>query len=255
MREYTRIKYDHGQSLKGVAKHLLLRSGLENLMYMRRHMLGMSTKHLEEGDMSRAFSDIYNDGVWTHGTGGAVLSGPGSTDQATSDLRVQLSQLLDEIHCQRLVDIGCGDFNWMRHVKGSFDYLGLDVVPKLVESHNAVYGDATHHFLCMDAANSVLPEGDVALCREVLFHLSFRDVVKVLQNIKAAGFKYILITSDKDVWFNSDIRSGDFRRLNMMKLPFRLPQPIGELVDEKVEHGRIIGIWQGDTLPAEYHHH
>jgi hypothetical protein len=88
----------------------------------------------------------------------------------------------------------------------------------------------------------------VAICREVLFHLSFKNALELLRNIRSAGFKYILLTSDSSIWFNSDIRDGDFRRINLLKSPFELPAPECELVDDQVSRGRVIGVWSGDAL-------
>jgi hypothetical protein len=149
-----------------------------------------------------------------------------------------------------LVDIGCGDFNWMRNVEGDFDYLGIDVVPQLIDAHNAAYANNKRRFICMDATRSRITPGDVAICREVLFHLSFRDGLELLRNIKIAGFKYVLLTSDKSVWFNSDIRNGDYRRINLAKSPFRLSEPQCELRDGKVSSGRVLAVWPGAALPG-----
>ena len=81
---------------------------------------------------------------------------------------------LREVGCRKLVDIGCGDFNWMRNVEGDFDYLGIDVVPQVIDANNVKYANDRRRFVRMDATRSAISPGEVALCREVLFHLSFR---------------------------------------------------------------------------------
>ena len=178
------------------------------------------------------------------------LSGAGSTQIATAELVVRLSSFLGEVGCKKLVDIGCGDFNWMRNVEGDFDYLGIDVVPQVIDANNAKYADDRRRFVCLDATRSAINPGDVALCREVLFHLSFRDGLQLLHNIKATGFKYVLLTNDKSVWFNSDIRSGDFRRINLLKSPFSFPTPEREFADDRVSKGRVLSVWSGAVLPG-----
>jgi hypothetical protein len=102
----------------------------------------------------------------------------------------------------------------------------------------------------MDATQTAINPGDVAVCREVLFHLSFRDGLQLLRNIKATGFKYVLLTYDRSVWFNSDILSGDFRRINLSKSPFSFPAPQRELRDDKVSKGRVLAVWPGAVLPG-----
>jgi hypothetical protein len=200
--------------------------------------------------MTDIFSKIYVNNVWVVQEKQDSLSGPGSTKAATSELVVRLSDFLREVGSRQLVDIGCGDFNWMRNVEGDFDYLGIDVVPHLIDAHNAAYANERRRFICMDATRSAISPGDVAICRDVLFHLSFRDGLQLLRNIKAAGFRYVLLTTDKRLWFNSDIRNGDFRRINLLKSPYRLPEPERELRDGKVPGGRVLAVWRGADLPG-----
>jgi hypothetical protein len=82
----------------------------------------------------------------------------------------------------------------------------------------------------------------------VLFHLSLGSARRLLENIKAAGFKYVLLTSDTSIWFNSDIRNGDFRRINLLRYPFNLPVPQMEFADDKVSDGRVLAVWPGSAL-------
>jgi SAM-dependent methyltransferase len=200
--------------------------------------------------MAGIFGQIYANGAWVMHDKQDSLSGVGSTRQATDELAVQLSTFLREAGCRRLVDIGCGDFNWMQRVEGDFDYLGIDVVPQVVEENRARYGNGKRRFICMDATREAIEPADVAVCREVLFHLSFGDGLRLMRNIKAAGFRYVLFTNDTSIWFNSDIRSGDFRRISLLRAPFSLPAPLRELRDDRVSAGRVLAVWPGSALPG-----
>jgi SAM-dependent methyltransferase len=242
------MKYDHKQSLKEVIKHVLLRCRLIEMLDLLRRLRGRTTAHMQSQSNADIFSRIYADGVWIEREGQESLSGSGSTRAATQQLVVQLSDFLREVGCRRLVDIGCGDFNWMKDVTGDFDYIGIDVVPSVIAANNAAYANERRRFSCFDAVNAPVPTGDVALCREVLFHLSFVDGMRLLGNIKAAGFKFVLLTQDHSVWFNSDIRNGDFRKLNLRKAPFRLPPPQRELASEEAM-GRVLAVWLATALP------
>jgi hypothetical protein len=244
------MMYDHKQSVKEVVRHVLFRCGLSDTLDVVRKWRGHYTKHTRERDMTGIFSQIYANGAWVMRGNQDSLSGVGSTQVATGDLAVQLSAFLKEAGCRRLVDVGCGDFNWMRTVEGDFDYLGIDVVPRVIDENNSRYAGARRRFVCMDATRAALEPGDVAVCREVLFHLSFRDGMRLLRNIKAAGFRHVLFTNDRSVWFNSDIRSGDFRRINLLKSPYGLQDPQRELIDDKVSAGRVLGVWPGAALPG-----
>ena len=94
-----------------------------------------------------------------------------------------------------------------------------------------------------------LPDADVVLCREVLFHLSFRDGLAALANIRAAG-RWLLATSDTAIWFNSDVATGDFRRINLERAPYRLPRPRAVISDEGVCRGRVLALWPTSDLPT-----
>lgn len=241
--------YDHLQSFKEVIRHVLFRCRLTGALDILRHWRGQSTQHMRSQDMTGVFSQIYANDVWVAHEDQSSLSGIGSTPEATRDLIVQLSAFLRTAGCRQLVDVGCGDFDWMRHVEGDFDYLGIDVVPSVIEANNGKYANDKRRFTRMDATREPIAPGDVALCREILFHLSFRDGKQLLRNIKAAGFKYVLITNDKSVWFNSNIRNGDFRRINLAKSPYGFPEPQRELIDDKVYAGRVLAVWPGAALP------
>jgi SAM-dependent methyltransferase len=242
--------YDHKQSAKELVRHVLFRCGLSTTLDVVRHWRGRYTRHVREQDMAAIFSQIYANGAWVMHDKQDSLSGVGSTRRATHELAVQLSEFLREAGCRRLVDIGCGDFNWMQRVEGDFDYLGIDVVPQVVEENRARHGNGRRRFICMDATREAIEPGDVAVCREVLFHLSFEDGLRLLRNIRAAGFGHVLFTNDTSIWFNSDIRSGDFRRINLLRAPFSLPAAQRELRDDKVSSGRVLGVWPGSALPG-----
>jgi hypothetical protein len=235
--------YDHRQSIKEIVRNALHACHLNAVLDQFRSKRGLHTTHMRHKQIDEIFSEIYSDRVWAGENRRAVVSGPGSEDTATSQMTAQLSGLLHELDCRRLIDIGCGDFNWMQNVRGDFDYVGIDVVPALIASNNENYSSAHRRFLCLDATRSPITPGDIALCREVLFHLSFDDGKLLLENVKRAGFRYVLLTTDNSVWFNSEIRTGDFRPLNLTKAPFRLPPPRRALSDDRVAKGRVVGCW------------
>jgi hypothetical protein len=242
--------YDHKQSIKEVIRHGLYRCGLIDVLDMLRNWRGQNTRHMRLQNIEHVFSQIYADHVWVKHTDQDSRSGVGSTQLATDQLVNGLSDFLEEVGCRKLVDIGCGDFNWMRKVRGDFEYLGIDAVSEIIKANNASFASSRRNFVCMDAIRTAIEPGDVGICREVLFHLSFRDGIQLLRNIQAAGFKYVLLTSDKSVWFNSDIRNGDFRQINLSKPPYMLPKPDRELMDDKVSPQRVLAVWPGAALAA-----
>lgn len=236
---------------KLVFRHALCRLGLLDAYTALRLPQEQVVRRRPNQSLSDIFSQIYARGLWVEGQDQDSRSGSGSTNRATQDLVGQLSGFLAEVCCGHLVDIGCGDFNWMRRVEGRFHYTGIDVVPEVIAQDARRYGDARRRFLCCDATREPIPAGDVALCREVLFHLSFRDGLGLLANVKRAGFRYVVLTHDAGTLFNGDITSGGFRPLNLTKAPYRLPAPARMLVDDNLglSQERVLGIWDASALP------
>jgi len=101
-------------------------------------------------------------------------------------------------------------------------------------------------FMHLNAISQPLPVTDIVLCREVLFHLSLDDGLKMIQNIKKSS-KYLIATTS-DLWFNSDIRSGVFRNVNLCKVPYNFPTPLLLISDEDVSIGRSMGVWTTSSL-------
>jgi len=131
---------------------------------------------------------------------------------------------------------------------GGINYIGADIVASVVSDNNARYGNDQKKFILANATRDELPDADVVLIREVLFHLCFDDVAKVLRNVLSKPRRYLLITSDDLSSFNADIRSGDWRLLNLRAAPFRFPQPEYRINESVIREGRHLGVWRAQQL-------
>ncbi len=81
------------------------------------------------------FSKVYRENLFQ---GDDSISGQGSDLKQTEVLREELPKCLNELGVKVLLDIPCGDFNWMRHVDvGDIKYIGGDIVDELIESNTA----------------------------------------------------------------------------------------------------------------------
>jgi hypothetical protein len=65
--------------------------------------------------MKDIFTDIYKNNNWKSEES---VSGQGSTLDATIGIRTALPKLFDRFHVKSLLDIHCGDFNWLSKVDG-----------------------------------------------------------------------------------------------------------------------------------------
>ncbi|MDP9052966.1 MAG: class I SAM-dependent methyltransferase [Acidobacteriota bacterium] len=233
---------DHKQSVKEVIRHLLFRTGLSQSLVSARQRRGYKVAHLEKTTNAERFSAIYELGIWRHTEEQDSSSGLGSTISATADVVAELPALLSSLNCKRLLDIGCGDWNWMRNVNLPCEYLGIDIVPALIEANKKYERDGVS-FAVIDSVQGVLPQADVALCREILFHLSFKDAATALANIQSAS-SWLVATTDTSIWFNSDIATGDYRKVNLERHPYNFPKPQRIIRDEAVSNGRVLGLWR-----------
>jgi SAM-dependent methyltransferase len=226
----------------------LERTAKEILRHLiRRFVARAKAADSEPPSRKERFSLIYRHGLWTDGDPAVPLSGGGSTLQATQTIRERLPELLQDLQCETLLDVGCGDFTWMSTVALPCRYIGADVVPSVIES-NSKFADDRRTFVLHDAVNEQLPEADVVLCREVLFHLSLEDALSVLRTILRSERSYLVATTDARTLFNGDIETGDFRLLNLEKRPFRFPPPLRTLPDEWMSEGRRLGVWQIESI-------
>jgi hypothetical protein len=58
-------------------------------------------------------------------------------------VRAALPRLMGELRLRALLDVPCGDLNWMcAVVLVGIEYVGADVVPALIETNTARYGRA-----------------------------------------------------------------------------------------------------------------
>ena len=208
-------------TLREFARDAIHRASLDYLIMRRRVARQQDIRHLFAAGRRQIFEQIYARGVWLERSDQEARSGSGSELDATRQLRRQLPALLAELGARTLLDVGCGDFTWMQHVDLGADYIGIDIVQAVITANRDAFASPDRHFYCMDAVEEALPEADVVLCREILFHLSFADINRLLRNVKCSGARYLIATSDTCTDFNANIRTGDYRPLNLQRRPFR----------------------------------
>jgi len=125
-------------------------------------------------------------------------------------------------------DLGCGDFNVGKElVKYTEKYVGIDIVPELIEYNKENFTADNLEFHCLDIAVDDLPHGDCAILRQVLQHISNTEIQSILP--KLSEFRYVILTEhipEGDFVPNKDIISGQGNRtkklsgLNLLVPPF-----------------------------------
>jgi hypothetical protein len=169
------------------------------------------------------FTDIYASNYWGSQES---KSGPGSTMEITAVIRKQLPLIIEKYAIRSMLDAPCGDYNWMKTVEKTCDYIGGDIVVEVIENNQKLYASEKVKFKQMDITKDILPVVDLIFCRDCLQHLSYANVHRALRNFKNSGSKYLLVTSYPKTWINHDIEDGGCRPLNLRKAPFHLPKPL-----------------------------
>ena len=178
------------------------------------------------------------------------ISGPGSGLQQTQALRERLPLLLGHLGVRTLLDAPCGDFHWMRQVQlGVATYIGADILADVIADHNWRHGHAGRRFVRADLTASELPQADAILCRDLLPHLSFSEVMAVLRNFKRSGATWLLMTTFTGPRPNRDTSGGDWRTLNLTLAPFCFPAPLLVVNEGCAEGGGVyadksLGVWR-----------
>lgn len=193
------------------------------------------------------FQRIYDDNLWGDPES---ASGSGSGSDATASIRSQLLQLFEMYGVSSLLDAPCGDFFWMKDIASNLArYWGVDIVPSLVEKNQRDYGTEKITFQCADISTDPLPAADLVLCRDCFIHLPTRIILDSLENFRATGARYLLLTCDLDAGPYRDVPIGSYRPINFLKAPFHFPEP-RESVAENESESRLLCLWEFATLPV-----
>jgi hypothetical protein len=151
------------------------------------------------------------------------VSGSGSTKEATAHLRSELVRIIKDRNISSILDLPCGDKNWIKQLFTFFDYFGVKYTgADIVEELNPD--------IVLDITNDALPAADLLICRDCLVHLSYTDIIKALANIRISPIKYLLVTTFPK-HRNTDIQTGQWRPINMALSPINMAEYL-DIIDE-----------------------
>ena len=175
-------------------------------------------------NIKEIFTGVYDSKAWQSNIAG-TLSGPGSAIECSQEYITFLNKFITTRNINSILDLGCGDFNLMRHLDlNCIDYLGIDVVDSVINQNKNTYPNLS--FICDDITNfdTITKTFDLYLIKDVLQHLSFDTINKIIN--KLPQNVYILITNDipvTPIYENVDCNDGGYRFIQLDKPPFNLP--------------------------------
>ena len=100
----------------------------------------------------------------------------------------------------------------MSTIRGEFpdvEYQGWDASEEMLDENTKNYGNENTKFFYKDIIENDYPKVDMALCRDVMFHLKPEYTLRIFDNIKKAGIKYLLATSFNEIAVGMPSGSAD----------------------------------------------
>lgn len=149
-------------------------------------------------DTKNLFTKIYEEQRWGRSNDPAqkFYSGDGTHNSVAANTYFEAVKTYLQSFAKppNVVDLGCGDFytgSKLRPFCGS--YVACDIVPALIEYNKDKFKALNVDFRELDIIKDELPDGDVVFIRQVLQHLSNKQIAKVLPKLQAK-YKFLVIT-------------------------------------------------------------
>ena len=200
------------------------------------------------------FTGIYKHTVWGFHDGETV-SGPGSTINYTKELRKELPKLFKQFNITSVLDAPCGDFNWMRTVMKDFpeiQYTGADIVEPIIQKLQQFDTRSNQKFIHLDITQDKLPDADLMICRDCLFHFEPHLVGDFVHNFVASNIKYLLTTThyNDGTWSNISLNTGGFHPIDLLSEPYNFDSEVLYSIDDWIEGypPRRMCLWSAEQI-------
>jgi hypothetical protein len=127
-------------------------------------------------------------------------------------------------------------------------YVGVDVVPELIERNRERFGGSGVEFVAADIVNDELPSGDICLVREVMQHLSNAEIQRILEQTRRYEQVFITnhymanegdLTPNADKPHGPDLRGSDGSGVYLDQSPFNVDGLELVLTTRHSQHGEI----------------
>lgn len=156
-------------------------------------------------------------------------SGPGSDVKHTDKLVEFMPFFIKKYEIKSIVDVPCGDFNYMKHVNlDGINYNGYDISKECIKMCEK-YAKKNINFSTLDITKDKIPQVDLVIVKDLFLHLSFKHIKMALQNILKSKPKYISVSHYPQRVKNEDMNTGfGCRPIDLFIEPFNLKYKIIE---------------------------
>jgi SAM-dependent methyltransferase len=171
----------------------------KSILQLRRRYIArkMQREFVHCRDAKDIFTLIYDRHRWgkSKNRDDRYYSGPGSHKSEIVDAYVSaVTQFLLSMRKRPdVVDLGCGDFAVGARIRPYCGrYIACDVVEGLISRNKTKYAESDVEFRVVDIINDELPDGEVAIIRQVLQHLSNSAIEKIVAKLSST-YRFLII--------------------------------------------------------------
>lgn len=167
-----------------------------------------------------------------------------------------LNFFFQEYKIKSIVDFGCDNWQYMRYVKipSNVAYIGVDNSKINIAENIKLFGRANVEFKFIESYTQLSNmKADLLIIKDVLNDWSNKDINDFIK-FTSEHYKYIIFVHplEDPITRNSDIRTGNYRGLDLTKQPFNVESlmPIFHYIDnisnDKKE--RMIALYKNDGI-------
>jgi Methyltransferase domain len=149
--------------------------------YFRGVILPRLHRSYRKLNLAEAFQRVYASQAW--GSAEQFDSGLGSIGNVADEYCRFVGDFIRCHNVKTVADLGCGDFRIGQRImsESGVDYVGVDIVPELIERNRKQFPGV--RFECLNLLTDNLPAADLCLIRQVFQHLSNAEIQSALRNI------------------------------------------------------------------------
>jgi SAM-dependent methyltransferase len=205
-----------------------------------------AARHYDKMPVSQLFSNVYQSKAWGSREDRPFCSGDGSVrEDAVQPYCEKVRDFIQSNKIETVVDVGCGDFAIGSRLAGpDMHYIGVDVVPELIQYNRDHFGSKDIEFHCLNLIEDELPKADLCLVRQVLQHLSNDQIGKSLTSL--SRYRFAIITEH--------VYSGEGLRPNRDKPQgpgTRIPRRSGVFLDAPPFNLKVTPLLEVQVAPQE----
>jgi len=169
-----------------------------------------------------------------------TASGDSSRPERAAATKGLLQHIIDRNQYIKILDIGCGDFCWGSALRlpPTCQYIGLDIVPEVIEANSRLYGSPPKiQFRVSDATVDTLPEADLVLIRDLFIHLEDEEVQAVLRAVSHCNPSLLLASSYRGALGPRSLEGWNFAPIDLESKAYGLG-PADFFIHEAPEYDR-----------------